>query len=143
MRFESCDVAGYVLASLDSYPSIWSFYDSQEHAEKDMKRVNEMNKNREYKPMTYVEYLIAEKNYYMTPLKEIDAAKFDDMLNCLPPLDWTTTGDFESFCMSEFTCGNITAQFARCKDRYFTRNVDATNKETFITRNECLSFMLR
>lgn len=54
-----------------------------------------------------------------SPPEEISEEKFISMLECLPPVGWVSKGRTESFKISEFTCGQITAIYARIDDRYF------------------------
>jgi hypothetical protein len=76
-------------------------------------------------------------------LEEVCRETWEEMLYVLPPEHWTTRADVETFCMSEHKRGPYTAQYARTRvngvDRFFTRVVDATDPETWITRDEILS----
>lgn len=58
-------------------------------------------------------------NGYVAPVKEIDAERFNDMLEILPPLDWHIGDYYQSFKMAEMLCGNVTSIFAKSGDRYF------------------------
>ena len=51
---------------------------------------------------------------------QIDERIYDEFLNILSPLQWR--GD--SFLMSEFTFGSITAKYTKEGDRYFCEFVD-------------------
>jgi hypothetical protein len=51
---------------------------------------------------------------------EITAERFDEMLNILPPVGWTTTGNGESFKMCERYRGRITSIFVKLNQRHFT-----------------------
>lgn len=66
------------------------------------------------------------------PLKEIDADRFMDLLECLPPLAWKSDYLFESFLMSEQYSAGITTQIIRIKilgnDRYFEKLVDVKKR---------------
>lgn len=55
-----------------------------------------------------------------TPPEEITEERFNDMLNVLPPVDWTITGNGESFKMSERYTGSITSIFVKLNQRCFT-----------------------
>lgn len=61
----------------------------------------------------------AQANYQ--PVSEINEARFMDMLEVLPPLDWhfNEAGGAQSFKMMEMYSGNITDIFAQYGMRYF------------------------
>ncbi|QIU88517.1 hypothetical protein [Yokenella regensburgei] len=59
----------------------------------------------------------ARANYQ--PVSEITAARFTDMMEVLPPLDWRGTADSQSFKLSEMYRGNIADIFAQSGSRYF------------------------
>ena len=56
---------------------------------------------------------------YRQDVTEISEAQFNDALNVLPPVGWTTRAGVESFRISERLWGNITDIYARLGDRYF------------------------
>ena len=57
---------------------------------------------------------------YKQPPVEIDAERYNEMLEVLPPEQWHGIGEHtESFKLSERTSGNITAIFCRIGERYF------------------------
>lgn len=86
-----------------------------------------------YEAMTFDEFLKRQKIAFTTgEITEVTEEKFDDMLNVLPPLYWTTIGGVEMFCMGEFYTGTYTTQYARVGDKYYTAMVDATDRETWI-----------
>lgn len=59
------------------------------------------------------------------PLHEITQERFIDLLECLPPLKWSSNALFESFFMSEAYTGNWRDQVMRItvdgENRYFTK----------------------
>lgn len=60
-----------------------------------------------------------------TPVEEITERKWTYALEVLPPMAWRNTGTRESFKMSEFVVGDVTAIYVRlggggAPDRYFT-----------------------
>lgn len=65
---------------------------------------------------------------------EITEARFHDMLNVLPPVNWSKTGNGESFKMSERFTGSITAIFIALNGRYFTFHDTIT-----LPHDECCS----
>lgn len=78
-----------------------------------------------------------EDRYLACGIREIDAAAYDDALNVLPPLQWVHRDGVERFCMSEFTSGNITNQYARLRrhgvERFFVKAVRFNDQATYIT----------
>lgn len=75
----------------------------------------------------YAEVRRAESEFYLSqdPV-EIDEEKYDDMLNCLPPMNWVCGDMQSSFQMSEMLRGCFTDAYIRYKmkvgdePRYFT-----------------------
>ena len=57
-------------------------------------------------------------------VSEISEERFNDALNVLPPVGWTTRMGVESFRISERIWGNITDIYARLGDRYFLLSDD-------------------
>lgn len=51
--------------------------------------------------------------------REIDEERFMYLLEVLPPMRWERRHDCESFRMSEFTTGDVTAAVVRRGNRYF------------------------
>lgn len=85
--------------------------------------------------MSYDDYKEAERLRMIGgELKEIDEDRFNEMLDVLPPLYWTTHDGVEMFCMSEMYSGTYTSQYA-CDHRtnkYYTKMVDCRDKSTWI-----------
>jgi hypothetical protein len=91
-------------------------------------------KNKQYKIMTYDEYIQLEKDYFTSkPLTEITADRFEEMLNVLPPLKWCTINNIEMFCMSEMLTGTYTSQYLhdRSNNKYYHKTVDILDKATW------------
>ena len=91
-------------------------------------------KNKQYKIMTYEEYLQLEKDYWINkPLTEITEDEFHEMLNVLPPLKWTTRNNIEMFCMSEMTTGTYTSQYLhdRNTNKFYHKTVDILDQSTW------------
>lgn len=55
----------------------------------------------------------------VTQPREITEEDYFEALNCLPPLNWTKTGGFECFHMSEFTTSYYTGTYVHYKDKFF------------------------
>lgn len=84
--------------------------------------------------VTLDDYVAArEQSYLDDPIVEISAERFHEALNCLPPLEWRRADGVERFCLSEFTTGRITAQYACFGERYFTRSVRYRDEGTYLT----------
>lgn len=77
-----------------------------------------------------------EGRYLDEPLKEIDEEGYWYALEVLPPVQWTRENGIERFCMSEFTYGQITNQYATIKNgdfqRYFVKAVRFNDRSTYI-----------
>lgn len=76
----------------------------------------------------------AERERYYTDQRpqEVTAETFGDMLNCLPPLDWTRDGGVERFNMSEFMDGRVTSQYGRFDGVYLHRYVRHRDASTYL-----------
>ena len=76
------------------------------------------------------------------PLVEITEARFQEMLEILPPRNWRRGAGLETFNMMEFQIGDVTDQFARITlagvDRFFTRPVRDHDPSTWITYDQCV-----
>lgn len=73
-----------------------------------------------------------EQSYLAQPIVEIDEARFGDALDCLPPLDYQRQDGVSRFCMSEFTDGAVTQQYAQMGDRFFTKPVRFRDRTTYL-----------
>ncbi|MEQ1713280.1 MAG: hypothetical protein ABL908_18040, partial [Hyphomicrobium sp.] len=61
---------------------------------------------------------------YRKDVSEVTQERFNDALNVLPPVGWTTRQGVESFRISERIWGSITDIYARLGDRYFVLSDD-------------------
>lgn len=61
---------------------------------------------------------------YRKDVSEVSEERFNDALNVLPPVGWTTRFGVESFRISERIWGSITDIYARLGDRYFVLSDD-------------------
>ncbi len=77
---------------------------------------------------------------YCHPLEAITRARFDEMLNVLPPQCWKRKKGWEAFRMMEYTTGSITAHYIRIGDRHFTaqREIGPKVYETLKAEAEAL-----
>jgi hypothetical protein len=65
------------------------------------------------------EICAAQADFWIKPPVEIDEARYDEMLNVLPPADWVHSGHTESFKMIERTSGNVTGIYCRVGEKFF------------------------
>lgn len=94
----------------------------------------ENTQNKNYKIMTYNEYLELERKHYLNrPLTEVTEDDFHNMLNVLPPLKWCTKNNIEMFCMSEMLTGSFTSQYLydRNNNKYYHKTVDILDQTTW------------
>lgn len=61
---------------------------------------------------------------YRKDVSEVNEEHFNEALNVLPPVGWTTRSGVESFRISERIWGSITDIYARLGDRYFVLSDD-------------------
>ncbi len=61
---------------------------------------------------------------YRQDVREVTAERFNDALNVLPSVGWTTRRGVESFRISERIWGSITDIYARFGDRFFKLSDD-------------------
>jgi hypothetical protein len=88
---------------------------------------------KEYKVMTWDEFQKARRDFYIDrPLEEVTEDQYNEMLNILPPLKWCTIDGIEMFCISEMYDDVYTNQYARYKDKYYTKLVDIIDQSTWI-----------
>lgn len=67
-------------------------------------------------------------------LKKISKEDWWEMFEILPPMNWCRQQEgLEIFFMSEFFSGNITSEYARDGDNYFTKNVLYNDQKTWIS----------
>jgi hypothetical protein len=69
--------------------------------------------------VTYDAAAVFDRERYCKPPVEIDEARWWDMLEVLPPIQWTNRGSAESFFMSERLTGELRACFVKIGKRYF------------------------
>ncbi len=70
--------------------------------------------------MSEDEYIQNRISQLITPISEITAEIYNDKLEMLPPVCWTTAAGVESFKMSERIFDNITSIYAKKGGRYFS-----------------------
>lgn len=82
------------------------------------------------------------------PLREITAERWDEKLNCLPPMQWHTGDGVNRFLISEAMTDDIYAQYGRVsihgKMRYFEKFVkyNSAQKGNYITYAMCVQKVL-
>lgn len=101
----------------------------------DFKTYLEQEQATHYSVMLWEEYQAAEsKKLLGEPVREINAERFNEMLDVLPPLHWCTINGVEMFCIKEMYTGFYTNQYAHDKrnDKYYTKMVDSSDRSTWI-----------
>lgn len=107
----------------------WEQYPEVEKFQEYLKECLKVN----YKIMTLKEFDELQKKYYLdSPMQEITEDQYNDMLDVLPPLKWTTIQGVEEFLISEMLSGTYTNQYAKCNGKYYTKVVDSMDKSTWI-----------
>ena len=92
--------------------------------------------------MTYAAYKQAERAYYLTqPLQEITREQYWYHLEVLPPEAWEDGDGVNRFLMSEYQHASYTHQYAVWQGRYFCRLVDAHDRSTWITADQCAALV--
>ncbi|MCK5133533.1 MAG: DUF1419 domain-containing protein [Candidatus Sabulitectum sp.] len=81
------------------------------------------------------EYKAIERAHYLTGPHTTTKEQYQDMLECLPPFNWSRSGVIESFIMSEFTTGTITNQFAKMGGHCISQAIDYSDKSTWINED--------
>lgn len=69
---------------------------------------------------------------YRKDVSEVTEERFNDALNVLPPVGWTTRQGVESFRISERIWGAITDIYARLGERYFVLSDDIRLSPTIV-----------
>lgn len=77
-----------------------------------------------------------EQSFIDRPLLEVTSDVWNSMLGILPPLFCEHFDAIERFNISEMTFGRVTSQYARHRDRYFTRHVRHGDRSTYIMPDE-------
>lgn len=83
--------------------------------------------------LTWPEFDAACAAFWLTPATICTEKDFFNMLECLPPENWTNIDNIESFTMIEMTSGAFTQQYACRNGQYICKMVDITNHDTWIT----------
>jgi len=60
-----------------------------------------------------------KETQFKSDVIEITEAQYWEMLECLPPMDYSTFNGWSSFKMSELTCGNITGIYATNGEKFY------------------------
>lgn len=72
--------------------------------------------------MTFDDAILSKENALIDAPMEITEDQFIEALEVLPPNQWRTVGNEESFKMSEHLSGGITRIYARIGERFFSFN---------------------
>ena len=85
--------------------------------------------------VTWDEYKKRERRVHLTgEPEETTKEVFDERLNVLPPLCWTTHRGVEMFCIRELYSGTLTDQYAHDHEtgKYWHKMVDCADRNTWI-----------
>ena len=81
-----------------------------------------------------------EQRYLTQPVKEITEDQWDEALGVLPPENWHTTAEgINVFFMCEYQIGTVTQQYGRFNGKYIVKNVDVTDKTTWINMGDMVN----
>jgi hypothetical protein len=93
---------------------------------KTLEEMQEENKPAQLEVMTFLEALeatqAASRARYCTGPKRISKEHYEEMLNVLPPENWTRGVGYSSFRLSERLSGSIASFFIRIGDSYYQVN---------------------
>ena len=93
------------------------------------------------KVMLWTDYELEKANQYLSrPITEVSQADYDEALEVLPPVRFGINRGVRSFFMCEFWSGNYTDQYAKSAGRYYTKLVDFSKPDTWITFDMISSF---
>ena len=71
-----------------------------------------------------------------TEVVQITRERYWDMLEVLPPQNWTRTATMEHFRMCEYNTGSLTEQFAQRGDVYINKEIDVDDQSTWIKASD-------
>jgi len=136
----------WCVAKPDSF-GLYNLYVSQEAAAADLVRLH-AERPGEYDDaavMLFDDWEYRRSEALLSPgLNEIDSEAYWYALEVLPPLQWHEGDGVNRFCMSEFTSGNITNQYATIKrngvERFFVKPVRFNDRSTYITEQLIRSY---
>ena len=87
----------------------------------------------EYYVTTYGEFCAEERAALLSgEPEEISEEKFEEALNCLPPMHWEHKNGVEQFIVSEPLTGVYHHQYAKFLGKFYTKLVDATDRQTWL-----------
>jgi len=119
--------------------SIWSFYPTALAAREDFDRAKEhYQRFDDPNPcgiMRYDEFTEYEAYFYANePLVEITEEQWDDMFECMPPLQWCMLGEprFARFFCAEAYSGIYHSEYLRRGGKYYTKIVNILDPNTYI-----------
>lgn len=72
------------------------------------------------------------------PLCEVTSNFYENQRDCVPPMRQV---GMAGFCVGEFYCGPIVAQFLECDGRFFGAYVDWRNRETWVARGDVAALL--
>lgn len=136
----------YCIAQPASY-GVWNLYATEQEAGEalDKLRIERPGEFDAARVMLFDDWQKArDEDLLGAGLKEIDSEAFWYALEVLPPLQWHDADGVSRFCMSEFTFGRITNQYATIigagEKRFFTKPVRFNDRSTYITADLIRSY---
>lgn len=111
--------------------SLWTYTKTREEAEaKALDLMNERGRVYVAEPFEDFRKRVTQAWLDDTPLQEISAEQFEEMLCVLPPI--YRKGAL-GFFMCEFTAGSVTNQYVQHDGRFYVAAVDMVDRSTWIT----------
>ena len=79
-----------------------------------------------------------KKEYTNKPAREVSEADYWEMLEILPPENFTNDAGFQHFRMMEYMTGSITAQYATNGEKYITKYINIADQSTWIKLSDLI-----
>lgn len=121
---------------LNNEVSYSSYLDNNGNGDLTVEKYCELKGFDTYEVLTWEEFRPkqdqAMRSKYLNGVSVITEEQFYEMLNCLPPLNWYQRFGLETFMMSEFLFGDITAQYGSKEGKFICKNVVHGDPSTHI-----------
>ena len=121
---------------------IYNVFKTKAEAEKVAQEAKKEN-NRPYQVIDDLpKFWQAARQKFLTGPEKIDAAKYWELLEILPPLQFIDHNGVGVFCMSEFSWDDVTTQVGQIVHDgvylYAVKPVVFNDRETYLTRDEII-----
>ena len=121
---------------------IYNVFKTKAEAEKVAQEAKKEN-NRPYQVIDDLsKFWQAARQKFLTEPEKIDAARYWELLEVLPPLQQMDYNGVNVFCMCEFTWDDVTTQVSQIVHNggylYATKPVVFNDRETYLTREEII-----